>query len=295
MKNKDTVLIIYPGGGYGTFFEWCLSYFSGELTSSESPLVAGTGSAHNFVGNPLDFPKDLWPGSVFLTVEEYLSSDFTYTFVRSHGEDGNGTVQKYVDRYGHYFKKIIHLRHENKIALEVLSNSIYKIKKINVADFWYDNAKVVSSDAIWEIREKLSFVMEGRYKHHDKEWTDFVAPNVIDVPIAKLGTDFEQVLENVFSELGLIFDPTRKKEMPEHLSTWRTSQQFLHIDQKCSQIINSTVNNRYHDWSHIHLDIFAEAYIQMQFRLLHKLQLKCYNLNVFPTNTKDLKELLLDV
>ena len=294
MKNKDTVLIIYPPGGYGTFFEWCLSYFSGELESNDSPLDKDAGSARNFDGNRLDFPKHLQQGTEFLTTAEYLNSDLNYKFVRSHGEHDLAPVQQYINQYGSYFKKIIHLRHDNLVMLEILSNMIHKIKKVDIAATWYKRANVTDSDAIWEIREKLTFLIEGRYSHYDTH-LNFIAPNVLDIPVGSLGNNFEQVIEDVFVKLNLKFDPIRKQQLSTRLAEWRDSQPYLHIDRKCTEIVNATVNDRYYDWSHIQLDIFAEAYIQMQLRLLHKLQLKCYNLNVFPTNTKDLKELLFDV
>lgn len=74
---------------------------------------------------------------------------------------------------------------------------------------------------------------------------------------------------------------------------WLAIQKHKDTDKIVQSIVNSTVNGIDYAWAP--LNIVNEAVVQMQLRDLHSLDLKCYNLDVFPTNTKDLKELLINV
>jgi len=300
MTIKDTTLIIYPTGGYGTYFEWCLSYFTGLLKDSDSPLMKSTGSAHKFWGNPLDFPKDIL-GAVqpCPSVDEYLDSENNYVFARTHARVNLGSAQLYVDKYGDYFKHIIHLRHSKHVILEVLLNRLHKVfdSKKAVDDF-YKQANVLPTDAIWEAREKISFTISGLYNHYDSERGDFTAKHAIDIPIERLKDEFRQVITEVVNTIGLELDPIREQELDSVLKEWKHSQKFLGIDQMCLQFVNAAIKGEDFDWDdlpHYPSNIVIEAYIQMLLRDLHRYEIRCYNLDVFPTNTKDLKELLINV
>lgn len=301
MKNKDTVLIIYPGGGYGTFFEWCLTYFSGELESNSSPLISATGSAHNFWGHPLNL--EVLPGRNLksLTTDEYLDSDINFTFARSHGKANEYVAQSYVDKYGSAFKHIIELRPDSSVMLEVLLNLLYKIPNEisnNIINEAYNLSLITKDDQIWEMREKLSFYLRVKYRLSDLEINHLTAPNVITVPISQLHTQFKNCILKVFDSIGISISPTRKLEMDAIFANWANIQLFLNIHQRCQKFVGATIAGENYSWpelSKLPLNIFIEAYIQMLLRDLHGFEIECYNLNVFPTNAKDLKELLINV
>jgi hypothetical protein len=50
-------LIFYPGGCYGTFFEWVFNFLDGSVT--EMPFMQN-GSSHKFTGNLLFPPTKLF-------------------------------------------------------------------------------------------------------------------------------------------------------------------------------------------------------------------------------------------
>jgi hypothetical protein len=301
MKNKNTVLIIYPGGGYGTFFEWCLTYFSGELESYSSPLIAATGSAHNFWGHPLNL--EVLPGRNLksLTIDEYLDSDLNFTFARSHGQTNEYDAQSYVDKYGSAFKHIIELRPDHSVMLEIFLNLLHKIPcefSNNIIKEAYDLSSITDNDKTWEIREKLSFHLRGRYLWSDSEINHLTAPNIITIPISQLSTQFKNCILKVFDSAGIGVSPTRKLEMDTIFDDWANNQLFLNIHQRCQKFVSAVIAGENYSWpelTKLPLNIFIEAYIQMLLRDLHGFEIKCYNLDVFPTSAKDLKELLINV
>jgi hypothetical protein len=299
MKNKDTALIIYPGGGYGTFFEWCLTYFSGELESNSSPLISATGSAHKFWGHPLDFSNPTGHHLECLTVDQYLNSDSNFTFARSHARADVNSAQVYVDKYGNAFKHIIEPRPDNTVMLEIFLNLLHKVSFANdIVDKIYNASSITSNDDKWEVREKLSFYLRSRYLHLDSERRHFTAPNVITIPIARLHNQFKSCIQEVFDSIGIKGDPSREHEMDTVLADWASNQKFLNIDSLCQQFVKAAISGEEYSWPRLAtlpLNIFIESYIQMLLRDLHGLEIRCYNLNVFPTNAKNLKELLINV
>ena len=65
----------------------------------------------------------------------------------------------------------------------------------------------------------------------------------------------------------------------------------MNKDAVCDKIVNSIATNELFDWSTISLSILDEAWIQKS--LSDKgIQIKCYKLNTFPTNSKDFQPLL---
>lgn len=68
-------------------------------------------------------------------------------------------------------------------------------------------------------------------------------------------------------------------------------QCHMNKDLLCNQIVESIITNEYFDWSATALTFIDEAMIQKLLRDAG-VQLRCYNLNIFPTNTKDFLPLL---
>ena len=74
-------------------------------------------------------------------------------------------------------------------------------------------------------------------------------------------------------------------------SEWVSLQVHKNKDQLCNSIVNSVIQNPI-EWDYNELTLLDEAYIQKELRRLHKLELRCYNLNRFPTSTQELKKYL---
>jgi len=294
MKNsKDTIPIIFQGGAYGTFVEWCLNYFSGEDVV-ENPFNLN-GNSHRFRGNHL-LHIDGW--------RNYLTANENFKFVRFHPKvKETESIIETIEETLLHAPKVIVLYHDDTLTLLGINNKFDKIwkegyLKHNEDDLnnHYRNWNKSSREHmdIWEIREFLSMYI---FKQHAAEFENnliekYENKNIKKINIKNLFFNFENTIKDLllWSDLALVKDNFR-----EIHDIWTSKQEHKNKDVIAKKIIESILEEKYYDWSNYNLSIIDEAFVQMTLRDLHKLDLRCYNLNVFPTNTKDLKDLLFDV
>ena len=294
MKNsKDTIPIIYAGGTYGTFIEWCLNYFSGEQVI-EDPFRLN-GNSHGFRGNQL-IDINGW--------RNYINSNQYFKFCRLHPKTiQTDSVIDNVEEILSNVQKAIVLYHDNSSNLLVINNKFEKIyqegylqqnKELYSNHFKNWNKSDLERMDLWEIREFLSFYI---FKQHEAESeneliSEYHNKKIKKINIKKLFDDFENTIKDLllWSNLDLV-----KTNFNQINDVWINKQEHRHKNEIVKRIINSVLEGQHNDWSGQKLSIVDEAFIQMTLRDLHNLDLRCYNLNVFPTNTKDLKDLLFDV
>ena len=290
MNKKDTILIVYPAGSYGTFLEWCLSYFSGLLDDDSIPFDATTGSSHKFVGNVLDFPNSM-------STDQYFSSDLNYRIMRSHGiTEPTRRIEDYIEKYKDYVKFLINIVADERSTLLTFHNIAHKIKQEDRADFFKSInsfCELSNNDKIWEQREKISFKI--KYFHCHANYFGRKNSNQLTVTVSDIINNLKNCLETLFDKTGLAFDSSRMSNFNLIEQQWLELQEFKHLDQLCRDIAIAAATGSNIDWSGKSLTIYDEAYVQMLLRDLHKLDLKCYNLDEFPTNSHDLRKFLIHV
>jgi len=98
--------------------------------------------------------------------------------------------------------------------------------------------------------------------------------------------NFEYTITNLIEKLELKLVRTNFSEVYE---SWISLQKHINKDKIISNIITAILDNNYYDWSDQNLTLVDEALIQFYLRQ-KKIDLNCYNLNVFPTNTNELKK-----
>jgi len=291
--RKNTIPILFGAGAYGTFVEWCLNYFSGEDVVVDPFKL--NGNSHRFVGNH------------FLNLKgwrDYVNSDYNWKFVRFHPKtEQNDSVIETAEEVLLSVEKAVILYHDDSLTLLAINNKFDKIweegwlvKTSENFDYHFKNWNKTSLNdmSIWELREFLSLFI---FKQHKDEFqndqvSEYQNEKIKKVNLKSLFNDFENTIKDLllWCKLDLV-----KDNFNEIYETWISKQQHRHKDEVVLKIINSVLGEQYYDWSNQKLSIVDEAFIQMSLRDLHNLDLRCYNLNVFPTNTKDLKELLFDV
>lgn len=307
---KDTVLIVYPPGGFGTFVEWCLTYFSNRLPINSLPFTAN-GSSHKFVGNPLDHFVDQkkFPRWSSISTEEYFSTNVNYAFARTHGEIKtlselpNYNIKSYIDLVYHNVKKIVLITIPKNAQLLVLGNCITKATMAierhgdfssQVINEFKDQFQVADPDQVpqWQLREMMSYWQERRLTatHADK-YTEIIDSKIINISVRNLVDNFEHTINCVCAALNIPVQDIG--QLSDIRQTWLALQRFTDSDCVCQQIINSVLTNTEHSWRPLH--IIEEAFVQWQLRDLHKLDMLCYNLDQFPLNTSNLKKILINV
>lgn len=279
------MVVLYPPGGYGTFVEWSIVYLTGAIPSNERPFTS-TGSAHNYTGHGYDLQTST-PVSV------YFESDEEYPLIRTHGSiTPEFSFQDFVNKYGPQVTHIISMQPSVETTLMLVYNLMTKTVANTLKQQIY--SKCNKNDPPWQVRENISFWLEGRCPgYHD--WCTATGPNVIPVLIKDFVQDPKTVLLAVMKQTGFAVDANRAENFNSIVDEWRALQKFLDVDSTVLKIVNNTAADIDYDWSLENLSVIDEAFAQMLLRSLHGLAIRCYNLNVFPTNTQDLRKLLINV
>jgi hypothetical protein len=293
MKN---LCIVFSGGCYGTFTEWCLNYFSDPSFPTDLPFTK-VGSAHLFNGNHL---VECWL--------EYIHSDKEFSFVRCHpkmlAQENVVDNLKLISR--HFKKTVLIIPTKDTFAWNINN----KLEKIWGDRFWSITTddqmnknirKWKSCDSYdqldrWEFREFLSFFM---YEQHlaEVDLEDILdnyenLNNVLHIITLE---DFKNNFNNTICSLLNYCEitPIRIETLDYIHSTWLENQHHIFKDDLIFKIIDSLLNNRFYSWHDKNLTLADEALVQYFLRL-HNIELRCYNLNVFPINTEDLKKLYVN-
>jgi hypothetical protein len=143
----------------------------------------------------------------------------------------------------------------------------------------------------WELREWFSTY----YPDYVTEWIDvekdinqfnnFLLINNIDI-LNNLDVEFTKIINHC----GLTEDKT--KEYFDFISNWIRAQQYILKEfELIDKIVKKTLENLEFDWSDDRLCIISECIIQKRLRD-SGYEIKCHNLNNFPTNSEQLYKLL---
>jgi hypothetical protein len=293
-----TVPIIYNGGSYGTYLEWCLT----SLCSSQ-PIIdpfTGTGSSHKFQGNFVSGTQD-W--------RQYLSTGTPHQLVRSHPKIyKTESISKNLNEILNSVDNIIYLYPDKDSVLLTVNNYFTKIwddwwshqffTEIDVSKI-YSNWEVagIPIDEIptWIRREFLSFyLMPAWYDqvewYHLDSWNHPRSHNIL---VKDLLYDFESVIDQLQQTLNFCFVRPVSDLLPYHKKNLQL-QKFKNQDKLCKNIVDSVVNNFKFEWSDQSVPLASESWIQWQLRNLGY-EVRCHELDTFPTNSVHLRELIYPV
>lgn len=148
--------------------------------------------------------------------------------------------------------------------------------------------------AIWQIREFLSLsLITSLYKHCDQSVYNQAIQKFTNfkfVEISNLRDNFHQVLVDLIAYTGNSI--IRADEIDNIYTNWIKKQYHAHKDQEISTIVSKIVSGQIYDWSDKNLNLLDEIFLQHHLRLAG-IEIRCYNLNIFPTNTKELEQFLI--
>lgn len=334
--KKDTNLIYYPAGCYGTFVEWICQHFYSELELDELPFMKD-GSSHKYSGNVL-LP-------VNPVLNEYLKSNHTVKFARItttsiykeinsqerlQENTWSDIVREDLNFLDTHFNKIIVLYptvssklwlHNNVIDKCILTDDEFKtyyepygytrnffrislttdpIKKLketikkeldlDKSNYWGKNS--IDELEYWELRELLSVYWFNRDKDLYTCWKQLSRNfnNILFVSINELKNNPIASIKLIFNFFNI--DNYNHTDIQNILSQWEKLQIHKDKDSTVDLIIQSVLEDVYYDWANTNLSILDEAYIQRQLRE-NNVEIKCFNLNKFPTNTKLFKNIIV--
>lgn len=289
-----TTAIAFNGGTYGTYLEWCLT----TLSSADHivPPFTRVGNSHNFTGRHVENIKG-WKSFK-------LTNDLTQ-FVRLHPKT---LVDESLSANMNYLcntaESVVYLYPDKESILLSLNNFTHKIWK----DWWlrnfstlvsvdkiYNNWPVsketpISDIPIWIKREFMSFYLMPNW-FSQIEWNHLETwghANCCVVTVGQLLHDFENSIHRIKTHCNLQFKKDIAELVPFHQQNLKL-QKYITQDQTCNQIIDSIVNNQLFEWEPITLT--SESWVQWQLRNLGY-EIMCNELDIFPTNSVQLRKLL---
>ena len=143
------------------------------------------------------------------------------------------------------------------------------------------------SFAIWQMREYISYwLVDCLRSLGDTTLYDSIGGRCIST-VELFDSDFVKTFSCIASDIGL--NVTDVEELYEHHRKFVAIQKFNNIQVKCEQWVDDVLYSN--DAMSPCLTIFDEAYVQHLLRQ-RGFEIKCYQLNKFPTNSRDLNRLL---
>lgn len=290
---SETVPIVFTGGCYGTYLQWVLT----TITSScnISPPFNRNGNSHKFNGTHLVNMAG-W--------KEYVQSADPTQFVRLHPKvTKDQSIIENISIILKTVKKILYIYPDTPVILLTINNSFNKIwnswwehqfsTSIDPAVI-YKNWPVSSNTPIelipfWVQREFLSLYLMPA-------WTSLANPfvdsndSVLLINVSDLLYNFESTMKNIQNFLDIPFTKSVDEMVPLHQQMLEL-QQYTNHDVLCNQIVNTTLSEVLFDWSGQPLSLASESWIQWRLRELGY-EMACHGLDILPTNSVQLKELL---
>jgi hypothetical protein len=172
--------------------------------------------------------------------------------------------------------------------LRLLLNNELSLDKWN---FW--NHKSISEFDLWELRELSSRYFYDRCHaklYSTEQINSLKFDNMILIALDELRDNFVTTLKRILDYFNI---PAESDELKYIYSQWKNKQDHIYKDQYISKIVFSLVNEIDLDWEEYNLTFFDEIFIQRSL-LDQGIEIACYGVNKFPTNTKDFSSILIN-
>lgn len=327
--KKLTNLIYFPAGCYGTFFEWLYSNFSNNSTNVETPFTSTGSSHNyigNFYTSPQLF--DYIESDQIVDIIRIHPSIFDQVNSNHEVQHNNyySVVDRDLTYIDKYFNKIVVLHPTLKTKLWMENNVIEKcVMSLEIFENFYkpygftqeffkesftqnshDRMKCVLSKycgdgkakywgkdliqdlEIWELRELLSLYWDEHYNDFLTCWEQ-LKTKFNHVKFISLDDIKRDPINTILDYLNFLdISITNIDDLVTIVDKWKSLQKHQNKDSDIDLIVDAVLSNNCISWSDKNCSILDEAYIQQKLRD-HQIDIKCFNLNIFPTNTQDLK------
>ena len=146
---------------------------------------------------------------------------------------------------------------------------------------------------VWELRELLSLCWFSRSENQIIGWNNVVQnnPDILSINIKDIRDYFVPTILKISTYFGVTTDSKSIMDLNEIGEKWKKTQKSIYRDNACLKIAQSIIKNESYDWSNYQLSIIDEAWIQ-KFLRDNSIEIRCYGLNLFPTNSKDFQKFL---
>lgn len=293
---KGTTAIVFNGGSYGTYLEWCLTSLTANAVIDD-PLTE-LGNSHKFKGVHL-LDINGW--------KNFLLTPSRTPFVRFHPKTvKEHSLSNNLDYVCETAQSVIYLYPDVDHVLLCLNNYITKIWD----DYWerfvstidtekiYQNWPVSRDTPLSEIPQWIKREFSSYYCmpswfdsiewYHPNTWSNNRA---CVVTTKELLFDFETTLYKIQQHCNLDYVKPVSSLLPIHQANLKL-QLHLHQDELCKKIIDAVLNDIDLEWDP--LPFGSEFWIQWELRN-QGWEIQCDGLNEFPTKSLQLRKLLYSV
>ena len=246
-----------------------------------------------FYGCPLKY-TDLTAASV--DVEDVIDKDYAtaINLITSLAIPLILVVESDSDPY--YFSKVRSFDQSQPLIMSAHGVPQYLIDTLDsfFANTYYQESINRDDMKIWDLREFIAF----NYKHiflqiktNYKKLIDFTQPHLY-INSKELWHDGENCIRNIMKYLGENIDESRWKHWVEVYRKWQTVHlDVLKFGWNLPHVIDAIINDYDYDLAVLELDLVRESIIQGHL-IDRSLNLRTWQLEKFPNNTKDLHDLL---
>lgn len=296
--------IFFVPGMFGSTIEHMIRCYTKEFVPTNAG-VAEDGSMHTYF-KQAHFGSELKQIQNFFSIAGGLQSDLQittpiYPFEQSHLPEILDEIKKYLtpaDKniliYAHslqdcelnmlfqYHKiaKARDIRTGMRTGIEIFCGD----NRVNITQ-WNKDYRHWTEMQIWELREWLSLFYEA--------WVNEWIQSQYQVPDDFLKIQNIEILHNTkdtFLKIAKFCNLHNDKPMDDFLEEWSNKQDYILSEfNTIAQILDNTLAQKEFTWAPI--TIIGEAIVQRRLREKNY-EIRCNDLNIFPTNSESLYNLL---
>lgn len=306
---KNTLVIAFNGGAYGTYLEWVLNTLMSDDKIVEPFTNLGNSHATHLGFHALNIDG----------FDNYIASNDQHLTIRVHPKTKSShSVGNNLNYMLDHVPKLILLYPDREHELMCVTRTAIRYELMSVCNYTtkiqsghiYDGAmSYMNPDDIfnnyqldpgidirnipeWIMREHMSFNLFSSWRDQVEWYLPDVwqHPRALIITTKELFENFEQVLKKIVNFWEVVPSKSITDLVPSH-EKMLSLQQHLGKDLVCSNIINSVLDDA-EPMSWNNLCIISQAWIQYQLRQ-RGYELLCHNLNSFPSDTASLKSVVV--
>ena len=322
-----STLIHYPGGAYGTFIEWILTYLTDSELDDTLPF-RDHGNAHNFIGNFMmpngSYHTNVYQREVDDIAEEYTPrfADREAPFSRTHQGTVNLEIVKAMNL------QVVNVWFTNKSSHWIFNNRRVKLwtSEMNPMDLYfmdktgktkgkvlrdqelavdtlnkhpqrdeqqsrgygYADFTTVEDLATWQLRQITS------HWYCNGWMEEYFSPQgpidgLINFQVESLRDNFKEAILDLVKKTGHTAIPNRVEKLDSIEESWRAIQSEMNRDQIVNDYVKNTISGE--EYTESDLRFFEEAWIQGELRS-RGYEVKCDGLDKFPASTTEMNKLI---
>lgn len=295
---KNTLVIAFNGGAYGTYLEWVLNSL---ITNEEIvPPFTTLGNSHNsHLGHHLGDTERF---------RAYLDSDNEFETARFHPKvEKTESLQNNLEFVLDNTSRVILLYPHRDHELMCVCNYMTKIWQGDAYDgamayidpediyrgYGIDPSTDLRTIPVWIQREHMSFNLFASW-HDQVEWyfpDHWRHDKALIITTKELFYDFPNMLVRIENFWGSKKYIRNINDMVPFHNTMIEIQSHHGKDQLCARILQSVTGEIDDQFEFGSLCLTSEAWIQYQLRLTGY-EIRCHDLNVFPQDTESLRSLM---